>query len=98
MLLLRVEDQEAFVDDRRVALSPLEFRLLWALARNADRILSRDQLLRLVWDDWNCAGSDRVKFTVLRLRRKLGPSVRIEAVRGYGYRYSTPEGGRPALS
>jgi DNA-binding response OmpR family regulator len=35
-------------------------------------------------------GRDRVKFAVLRLRRKLGfdaGDTRIESVRGFGYRY-----------
>jgi DNA-binding response OmpR family regulator len=38
-------------------------------------------------------GPDRVKFAVMRLRRKLGPDGadgRIEAVRGFGYRYRRP--------
>jgi DNA-binding response OmpR family regulator len=40
-------------------------------------------------------GPDRVKFGVMRLRRKLGqgieePGAAIEAVRGFGYRYVPP--------
>ena len=53
-----------------------------------------DQLLHLAWNDPSGIGPDRVKFTVMRLRRKLGqlPSqaTSIEAIRGFGYRYLPP--------
>jgi DNA-binding response OmpR family regulator len=40
-------------------------------------------------------GPDRVKFGVMRLRRKLdqdgsGAGASIQAVRGFGYRYAAP--------
>ena len=47
-----------------------------------------------VWQDPAGIGPDRVKFTVMRLRRKLGQygasGPPIEAVRGFGYRYLPP--------
>lgn len=73
-----------------VALTALEFRLLEVFVRNADQALSTQQLMDLAWDDPIHTSLDRVKFTVLRLRRRLGwqsGSSPIEAVRGYGYRY-----------
>ena len=76
-----------------VALTPLEFRLLVAFVRNPDQVLSRDQLLDLVWGDTAAVASDQVKLYVGYLRRKLeavaaGAPVPIETVRGFGYRYS----------
>jgi DNA-binding response OmpR family regulator len=45
----------------------------------------------LAWDDPTTTNTSRVKFTVLRLRRKLGwdnpETSPIESVRGFGYRY-----------
>ena len=50
-----------------------------------------------MWNDPFGIGPERVKFTVLRLRRKLGWHDEykdvLEAIRGYGYRY-TPVGDR----
>jgi DNA-binding response OmpR family regulator len=76
-----------------VKLTPLEFRLLVAFARHPDQVLSRDQLLDLVWGDNAYVSTDQVKLYVGYLRRKLeavagGPAaVPVETVRGFGYRY-----------
>ena len=82
---------EVKVDGTDVALTPIEFKLIAALVRHPGQVMSADQLLRLAWDDGSGVASDRVKFSVHRLRRKLGwedlDHSRIEAVRGFGYRY-----------
>ncbi|MFG2427065.1 response regulator transcription factor [Streptomyces sp. NPDC048590] len=76
-----------------VRLSDLEYRLLQFLVRSRGRVVPSEQLLARVWGDSTAVGRDRVKFGVLRLRRKLrdaaGPEGRdpVEAVRGVGYRF-----------
>jgi DNA-binding response OmpR family regulator len=74
-----------------VKLSPTEFRLLAVLARNSGQVLTPVQLLDRVWGDPTGIGPERVKFAVLRLRRRLGwsdpDSSPIQSVRGIGYRY-----------
>ena len=74
-----------------VELTPTEFRLLTALVRHRGQVLSPVKLLELAWSDPLGIGPDRVKYTVMRLRRKLGADTGgdsvIEAVRGFGYRY-----------
>jgi DNA-binding response OmpR family regulator len=82
------------VGDREVQLTPLEFRLLSTFVRHPRQVLSREQLLELVWGDAFGVGGDQVKLYVGYLRRKLDPkepdAVPIETVRGFGYRYKTP--------
>ncbi len=71
-------------------LTPIEFRLLEVLVGNHDMVLSPYQLLARAWDDPSGIGPERVRFAVLRLRRKLGDqggSSPVESVRGFGYRY-----------
>jgi DNA-binding response OmpR family regulator len=89
---------EVTVQGKPVELTATEFRLLAALVRHRGEVLSPVRLLELVWSDPFGVGPDRVKYSVLRLRRKLGtsPDERspIEAVRGFGYRYRA--GGREA--
>jgi DNA-binding response OmpR family regulator len=79
------------VDGRGVQLTPLEFKLLAAFVQNPNNVLSRDQLLELVWGDPYGVSGDQVKLYVGYLRKKLRPdapdSVPIETVRGFGYRY-----------
>jgi two-component system, OmpR family, response regulator len=53
-------------------------------------VLSRSQLLRLVWDLDFDPGSNVVEVYVSALRRKLGQGF-IETVRGLGYRFRIPE-------
>lgn len=99
-------EQETYADDRltidfaqravtfdgaEIALTPLEFKLLAAFVRHPRQVLSRDQLLELVWGDAYGVSGDQVKLYVGYLRRKLSPEdatrVPIETVRGFGYRY-----------
>jgi DNA-binding response OmpR family regulator len=81
-------------DGREISLTPLEFKLLSAFVRHPRQVLSRDQLLELVWGDAYGVSGDQVKLYVGYLRRQLDPeqpdSVPIETVRGFGYRYEQP--------
>jgi DNA-binding response OmpR family regulator len=81
-------------DDREVALTRLEYRLLSAFVRHPNQVLSHDQLRELVWGDNLSTSRDEVKLYVGYLRRKLAPdaprTTPIETVRGFGYRYRPP--------
>ena len=87
--------QRAVTDGGRdVSLTPLEFKLLSAFVRHPRQVLSREQLLELVWGDSYGVAGDQVKLYVGYLRRKLDAdapnAVPIETVRGFGYRYRPP--------
>ena len=60
--------------------------------QNPNQVLSRDQLLEIVWGDPYGVSGDQVKLYVGYLRKKLVPdapdSAPIETVRGFGYRYA----------
>jgi DNA-binding response OmpR family regulator len=75
-------------DGRRVPLTPLEFKLLATFVRHPRQVLSRDQLLELVWGDTYGVSPDQVKIYVGYLRRKLGADFPLDTVRGFGYRYN----------
>jgi DNA-binding response OmpR family regulator len=75
-----------------VHLTPLEFRLLTTLVRHAGQVLSRDQLLELVWGH-SLGDGDEVRVYIRYLRRKLLAACGrepIETVRGFGYTYAPP--------
>ncbi len=78
-------------EGRAVQLTPLEFKLLSAFVQHPNQVLTRDQLLELVWSDPYAVSGDQVKLYVGYLRRKLAPGAPdgtpIETVRGFGYRY-----------
>lgn len=93
-LHIDIRSRSVTADGTDVQLTPGEFRLLLALVQHVGQILSPEQLLQLAWDDPTTTNTSRVKFTVLRLRRKLGwddPNTSpVESVRGFGYRYRLP--------
>jgi len=90
-VVIKWSAREILVAGQEVSLTPLEFQMLQTFIEHEGQALSVAQILRLVWDDPYGIAPDRVKFTLLRLRRKLGWTTRedshIEAIRGYGYRY-----------
>jgi two-component system KDP operon response regulator KdpE len=75
---------------RPVQLTPTEYRLLYTLARCANRVLSGQALLARVWGSEHRGDSDFLKTYVRRLRQKIekDPSMPnyILTERGEGYR------------
>jgi DNA-binding response OmpR family regulator len=78
--------REARLRGEPVALGPLEFKLLEYFVRNPGVAISRDQILREVYEYDAEIATDRVDLLVRRLRSKLGWADRLVAVPGYGYR------------
>jgi len=82
--------REASAGGQSLELSPTEFDVLMALARHANRVLSREQLIDLVWGA-DFYGTDRVvDVYVGQVRRKLEAATGatlIATVRGVGYRF-----------
>jgi two-component system, OmpR family, phosphate regulon response regulator PhoB len=79
---------EAFVDGKRMTLTPIEFKLLRFLMANPGRVYSRNQLLDQVWGDHVYVEERTVDVHVRRLRMALGEvgEALIETVRGAGYK------------
>lgn len=75
----------ATIDGEPVELSAREFTMLQAFMEHPDQVLSRSQLLDMVWGYDFDPGSNVVDVYVRYLRRKIG-SERIVTVRGMGYR------------
>jgi DNA-binding response OmpR family regulator len=96
-LSLDMSRNRAAIDGRVVALSPRESSLLAAFVRHAGEVLSRETLLRLVWELEFDPRSNIVDVYVAALRRKLGTQV-IETIRGRGYRLRVSALSSTALS
>ena len=90
-LVVDLRARTAHLDGERIELTPIDWNLLVTFLRHPGQVLDADQLLELAWADPHGIGPERVKFAVLRLRKRLGwqdPATSpIEAVRGFGYRY-----------
>jgi len=94
-LVMHYEAQQVTLRGAPVQLTPVEYRLLYQLARNAGRLLPHQLLLDRVWGPDYGATADYLKVFMSRLRGKLetDPAQRpfIENVRGRGYRFVLPK-------
>ena len=84
-VVLDLRRRTVSVDGRSVELSSREFALAETLFRHPGQVLSREQLLSMVWGYDFEPESNVVDVYIGYLRRKLGAD-RIETVRGMGYR------------
>ena len=89
-LSLNVDTHEVFLGDEEIDLSPTEFNLLHYLMLNANRVLSKAQILDHVWEyDFN-GDSSIVESYISYLRRKIDNNREnheplIHTKRGVGY-------------
>jgi DNA-binding response OmpR family regulator len=74
------------LDGHELELTPKEFDLLAALARDPGAAVSRRQLLEEVWRTTWVGSTKTIDVHVAALRRKLGDPASIETVRGVGFR------------
>ena len=84
-LRLDLRSRRVHIGERVVDLTAREFSLLEVFLRNADQVLSREQILGHVWGYDFDPASNVVDVYVRAVRAKIGAD-RIETVRGMGYR------------
>src|SRR6266702_5230476 len=98
-LAIHFQNQEVTVQGQTVRLTPVEYKLLYHLVRNAGHLLPHEALLDRVWGSNYEASPEYLKVFVSRLRAKLrrpgGPEY-IETERGRGYRFVRPHEGANA--
>ena len=88
-LKIDVDSHEVHVDDTKINLTALEFRLLRQLVDTRGRVQSRDQLLSDVWGYSAEVTTRTVDTHVKRLREKLGPMGKyVHTIRGVGYKFA----------
>jgi DNA-binding response OmpR family regulator len=87
-LMMDLTKREVRRGGKFIDLSPLEFKLLEYLLRNADRVLSRSSIGESVWNSEFYADSNVVDVYIGYLRRKIDRGFSyplLHTVRGMGY-------------
>ena len=88
-LVVDLDARQVYVDGDEVHLTPMEFDVLAHLATHPRQVLTRDQLMSMVWPSpmtWKSAPT--VTEHVRRLRSKLGTAAEhVSTVYGRGYRF-----------
>ena len=88
-LRIDIDSHEVHVDDSKINLTALEFKLLRQLVDTRGRVQSRDQLLSEVWGYSSDVTTRTVDTHVKRLREKLGPMGKyVQTIRGVGYKFA----------
>jgi len=89
-LVVDGKSRRVWLGDEEIALRPKEFDLLSRLVADVGAVVSRETLMRDVWDE-NWFGSTKtLDFHIGALRHKLdkpGEGSRITTIRGVGYRF-----------
>jgi len=91
-LQIRPHEYIAYARGRPLRLTVRELELLTALAERHDRIVSREELYRVVWEEPYRKSDRSVDVYVARLRQKLEEAIPgcayIHTHFGFGYRLS----------
>lgn len=78
-----------------IQLSPLEFRFLHLLLSKVGRVVSRDEVMKVVWGKHRNVTKHSVDVYFARLRDKLEPErsqpARLRTIRGVGFMYAKDE-------
>jgi len=94
-LKIDVEKHRVFIGNDRLKLTPVEFRLLVYLSRNAGRVLTFDEILINVWGSEYLGSDDYVHVYISHLRSKIESDAKkpryIFSVHGVGYIFESQE-------
>lgn len=90
-LLIDLAKRRVLVDEKELALSPIEFDILWRLSEHTDHVFPPEEIYGMIWVGQPWDGGQLVQMHMSRLRRKLekawGGHHFIETVWGQGYRF-----------
>jgi two-component system, OmpR family, alkaline phosphatase synthesis response regulator PhoP len=90
-LEIDLASRKVLVEGYEVELTAMEFDLLAAMAEYPGMVLSREQLLEIVWGQDYYGELRVVDVHIGHIRHKLGDYRFISTVRGVGYRFEGEE-------
>lgn len=95
-LKIDVLKHRVLIKNKRVRLTPVEFRLLVYLMSNADQVLSFEDILENVWGSEQDGNNSYVHVYISHLRSKIEECPKkpryIQSVHGVGYFFEKPPG------
>ena len=86
--LLNILDRTIENNDKKIELTKNEYSILFYLAKNIGRVVSRDEIMDYLWESEEFIDDNTLSVNIKRLRNKLenlGLVDRIETRRGQGY-------------
>ncbi len=89
-LRINQETYEVYLDDKKIEMPPKEFELLYFLAKNTNKVYTRDQLLDEIWGYEFFGDSRTVDVHIKRIREKVereDKNWHLKTVWGVGYKF-----------
>ena len=87
ILLIDLNKFQVFVENKKIDLTPTEFRILKILATKKGWVFTRDQILDHLWGQEKAVLDRTIDVHIKNLREKLGKAAKfIKNVRGIGYK------------
>ena len=87
ILLIDLNKFQVFVENKKIDLTPTEFRILKILASKKGWVFTRDQILDHLWGQDKAVLDRTIDVHIKNLREKLGKAAKfIKNVRGIGYK------------
>lgn len=86
--ILNISKSTIEKDDKVIELTKNEYKILRFLVQNRDKIMSRDDIMKYLWDDESFIDDNTLTVNITRLRNKLeevGLKELLETKRGQGY-------------
>src|SRR5690606_30823972 len=71
--------------DEKVILAQKEFELLYVLTSKPNKVFTRDQMLKAIWEDSVVVTNRTIDVHIRKLREKIGDSY-VSTVKGVGYK------------
>ncbi|MGE5633088.1 MAG: response regulator transcription factor [Caulobacteraceae bacterium] len=93
-ITINYSTKQAEFSNRDIGLTGMEFSLLYYLAVNKNRAISRSELLDKVWGFENEVETRATDDMIKRIRKKLsdtGSALKIETVWGFGFKLTDKE-------
>lgn len=87
-VVLNLKDDTLLYNDRKIDLTKNEFKILYTLIKNNGKIISRDKIMKLLWEDESFVDDNTLTVNINRLRKKLldiGLEEFIQTRKGQGY-------------
>jgi DNA-binding response OmpR family regulator len=85
-----LDSKSVMVDGCEVAFTKREFELLKLFIENPNKVFSREEILKLVWNDDVCVLDRTVDVNITRVRKKIGRyGLNLVSRQGYGYSFKS---------
>lgn len=92
-LVVNKDTHKCNLYEKEIALTPIEFNILWLLCENADKVVSTEDIFQQVWGEKYLDCSNTVMVHIRRIREKMNEPSRnpkfIKTVWGVGYKIET---------